>query len=121
MLHSYRVSVNTPQYYRFLAKLQKTGEAEAVAIIKALPQEFRAKLKTLTPHFVDRPTEAMQQRGTDRDQLSLVDREAGAVYVFLMNLHDLHGSQPGEFRGALRQLILKEYSGFLGLDIDTSE
>jgi len=81
-----------------------------------MPTEFRERIVGVTVRFDDRPSMAMVARGVESDVLSITEREAKQVVVFLMNLHERYGKHPGEFRQELRRAMLRELADWAGME-----
>ena len=106
-----------PTYYRLLARITKAAERETPAIIRALPRELQERIGGLSVRFEDRPTEKMVEQGVPAEALSTVDREAGQITIFIMNLFDRHGKYPGEYNLEFRKVLVKEFEDWAGADV----
>jgi len=115
------MTVNSPQYYRLLRRLQNVAELEASTMLKALPSEFKDRAAVMALRLDDRPSKAMIDRGIDPDILALTDGEAEKTHIFLMNLHDRYGKLPGDFRHELRRCLAQELSDWVGMEVDLAE
>ena len=73
-----------------------------------MPKELRERVTGVTIRFEDRPSRKMMERGVDSEALSLTDRDAKQIVVFLMSLHERYGKFPGDFLRELRRTMLQE-------------
>jgi len=94
------------------------AEQERQALLSAIPAVFKARVKGVSIEFEERPSKALIAHGVDPDALSVTEREAQQIVVFLTNLHDRHGAQPGEFRAEVRRVMVRELADWAGTDCD---
>jgi len=106
----------TQQYHRLVTRLSKSSEREAKALMRELPKELKERVAGVTIRFTDRPTPAMIERGTSDDALSVTDREAGEIIVFVMNLNDRYAAVLGAFREELKRVLVTELAEWAGAE-----
>ena len=106
----------TPQYLRLFAKLSRAAERDSQALLKALPKEIKERVAGVQIRFMDKPTPAMIERGTQDDALSVTDRVAGEIIVFVMTLIERYGRDPAEYRQAFRRTLLQELAAWAGTE-----
>ncbi len=83
---------------------------------EAVPTEFKERIAGVTIRFEDRPSKAMIALGGDPDVLSLTERNAKQVVVFLMFLQDRFGKYPEKVRQELRRATLRDLADMAGME-----
>ncbi len=82
--------------------------------MNALPAEIKERVAGVKIRFMDRPTPVMLERGTKDDALSVTDRQAGEIIVFVMNLNDRYAAVLGAFREELKRALVTELAEWAG-------
>ena len=101
------------QCYR-VERLKAAAERETATVLKSLPPAFRERVKAISIRFEDKPTPKMIEDGVPEDAFSVTNRECKELTVFLMNLFDRHGKEPGEFNMEFRNVLSRELSEWTG-------
>lgn len=105
-------------HHRLYDRLLKAAEQERLAVLKALPADFRERLDGVDVCFEATPSADMVERGASPEILSETNRDERTITVFLMPLYERHGKFLGEFRRELRKVMLWELADWAGLDVD---
>lgn len=110
-----------PSYYRTLTRLTRAAEREWLALKKALPSQMREAVTAISVRFEDRPSSAMTERGLSDEALSLSDGGGKFVTIFLMNIFERYGKEPGAFNEALRRELMAGVADLTGLEVEPQE
>jgi predicted Zn-dependent protease with MMP-like domain len=107
------------------------ADAEACAVLAALPAELRSRLNALTVTLDPYPTPDEEQLDGDEEELlglfvgscfgeemESVDPMPPVIRLFVENLRDEAEDDPVRFRQEVRTTLLHEIGHYLGLDED---
>lgn len=98
--------------FETFTRLRSVAQAELKVILKALPAEIRQAVHDTQFLFEERPAKG----SPDPEAMSAA--QGRIVTIYLMNLFDRYGGQPGEFRVELRKHLVEELAGQAGMEVD---
>ena len=113
--------IDKKHHYRIFRRLQPAAQKETDAVFRALPKELKERVKGISVCFEPDPTPDMRERGVKPEALSLVNRDAREITIFLMNVFALYGKEPGEFREQFRKVLVTELADWAGMQLTAED
>ncbi|MCX7591874.1 MAG: metallopeptidase family protein [Kiritimatiellae bacterium] len=115
-------------YERRLDRLIHAAETEVRAVLTALPEQIRTKLKDVPICFEPSPTKEMISNGVDPELLGLFVGheyeesnqypEVRQIFLFVENIWEEANHDPTDYRAQVRLTLLHEIGHYLGLEED---
>jgi hypothetical protein len=112
------------QYHYTAERLRRVAAREEHAIFKSLktmPKEFRDRVEGVSFRFEDKPSKGMIENGVKLEALSLIERDAKTITIFLVNVNERYRRLPRDVTPELRKLMLQELADWAGMEIDLGE